>query len=481
MTMRMFTTTANTDDTQLEAALQEIPVPEALHDADWIPAAKIAHLTIHTQHTRQHIDGFGASLTEASAYHFHRTIRDPQRVLTELFSTTEGIGLSILRQPIGPTDHVIQPFRHLRRLPDSRLRSLDFSHEERHILPLVSAAQQIRSSSMPQDKDSTLNIMVAPWSAPAWMKTNHSLLGKRRFTQLTGYLSKRYYDAYARYLTAFVDLYRRHGLPVFALSVVNEPDNAQSIWPSMAMTPAQQARFIANFLAPRLQEKGFDDVRIMAWDHNYSTDHYPDGAFIRAVYEHPRAYDALAGSAWHYYGGDIRVLDRVHEQWPHKGIWITEASGGDWGPRNWDHALIAFGETFIAMLNHWAQSIVLWNLVLDEHSGPDYYYRRHLREHAQNRGLLTVNSRTGAITYNADFFAIAHFSRFIQPGSVCVGHGFTHADGCHAVSVQTPDYGTVAVVVNTTATALPVAISVDGRYINTVTLPPRSLTTLTNL
>ena len=294
--------------------------------------------------------------------------------------------------------------------------------------------------------------------------------------QLTGYLRPRMYAVYAEYLARFIGHYRDAGLHVFGVTPTNEPDYPQSRWPSMAMTPAQQARFIADFLAPRLHAHGLDDVRIICWDHNYSTDHYPDGRFVRELYAWPCALRAVAGSAWHYYGGASRTMSDIHRIWPDKGIWVTEASGGDWGPRNWDAALVGTSARVIAMLNNWAQSVVLWNIALDERGGPDYYYLRHDHRHSQNRGLLTIDMRNHAITRNADYYILAHCAKFMQPSSFVLEHRLAHADGLHAAAFRTADGAIAAVVTNERTTPTPLRIGTS-----TVQLPPRSLTTLTGL
>ncbi len=470
--MRMFTSYADADDTALAAALREIPpsgflLPDAPDDA---PA-----LAIDAFHPRQRIDGFGASLTQASAALISRLpIATRHAVMTDLFSVRRGIGISMLRQPIGPSDHVTRPYRFTRRRADPRLGSLDFSPEARMILPCLKAAQSIRASGDPSV--TPLAIIVSPWSAPAWMKTNRSVLGKRPLTRLTGYLRPRMYGAYAEYLARFIAHYRDAGLHVFGVTPTNEPDYPQSRWPSMAMTPAQQARFIADFLAPRLRMHGLGDVRILCWDHNYSTDHYPDGRFVRELYSWPRARRAVAGSAWHYYGGASRTMGDIHRIWPDKGIWVTEASGGEWGPRNWDAALVQTSARVIAMLNNWAQSVVLWNIALDERGGPDYYYLRNDHRHSQNRGLLTIDRRTRTVTRNADYYILAHCSRFVQPGSVVLEHRLEHAAGLHAAAFRTTDGSITAVVTNEHESLTPLRIGTTA-----IQLPPRSLTTLTGL
>ncbi|WP_133120925.1 glycoside hydrolase family 30 protein [Bifidobacterium anseris] len=478
--MRMFTSYANGDDTALAAALHAVPPSEfLLPDAgDGSLPTINPSLTIDTAHPRQRIDGFGASLTQASAALISRLPAATRRaVMTELFSVRDGIGISMLRQPIGPSDHVTGPYRFTRRRADPRLESLDFSPESRMIIPLLTQAQSIRAHSRLADPAAdSLNIIASSWSAPAWMKTNRCILGKRPFTQMTGYLRPSMYAAYAEYLARFITHYRDAGLHVFGVTPTNEPDYPQSRWPSMAMTPAHQARFIADFLAPCLRAHGLGDVRVLCWDHNYSTDHYPDGRFVRELYAWPRALRAVAGSAWHYYGGASRTMSDIHRIWPDKGIWVTEASGGDWGPRNWDAALVQTSARVIAMLNNWAQSVVLWNIALDGRGGPDYYYLRHDHRHSSNRGLLTIDARTRTITRNADYYVLAHCSRFVQPGSVVLEHRLEHADGLHAVAFRTADGSIAAVVTNEHSS--PTKLRIGSA---TVQLPPRSLTTLTDL
>ncbi|KFI66184.1 glucosylceramidase [Bifidobacterium cuniculi] len=479
--MRMFVTYANAADTGLDAALTETDPAATASAAGAAPPA--SRLAIHPARPRQHIDGFGASMTEASAWLFLNAMRDPDRILTELFSDTDGIGLSLLRQPIGPSDHVVRPYRFLRRRADPTLDSLDFSHEIRAILPPVGAAARLRARSqeaLPAGQRTPLRVIASPWSAPANMKTNHSVLGRRPISRLIGRLKPSSHGAYAELIARFCALYRQYGVDIFAVTPVNEPDLAHSLWPTMAMSPAEQARFVARSLAPRLRAHGLGDVRILCWDHNYSTRHFPEGRFVREVYARPDALAALAGSAWHYYGGDVRTLDAIHRDWPDKGIWVTEASGGDWGPRNWDAALMTMGGAVCSMMQHWARCAILWNVALDGRHAPDWYYVRRQLRHAQNRGLVSVDRATGEVTRNADFYALAHFSRFVAPGSACVDSDLSDGRGMQAVAFRTERYGVVAVVVNERPEAAAVEVAVDGARPVRVTLPPRSLTTLTD-
>jgi len=72
--------------------------------------------------------------------------------------------------------------------------------------------------------------MASPWSAPAWMKTSGSLIG--------GTLKPEYYDAFARYLLRYVDAYAQAGVPIFALTLQNEPGFTPTDYPGMRLEAA---------------------------------------------------------------------------------------------------------------------------------------------------------------------------------------------------------------------------------------------------
>lgn len=463
--MRMWVTRARDDDSGLELALSGMPVPPAGGMGQSAPV-----ISVRDQERYQTIDGFGASITQATATLWNRHLTEERRaaLLTDLFDPAKGIGLTLLRQPVGPSDHVTRPYSFLRRLPDPRLKSLDFSYEEREILPMVVAA---RDTALAGGRD--LRVIASAWSAPWWMKTNLHTLGVRPWLRVTGRLRRRAYGPYAEYLARFAETYERHGVPVFGITPVNEPDNAQSLWPSMAMSPREQAAFIARHLRPALDRHGLGDARIMCWDHNYSTGRHPKGAFVRELYADRAALAACDGSAWHYYGGSARTMSEIHEAWPDKGIWVTEASGGDWGPRNWRSALMGMARRTIAMLGNWAQAVLYWNVALDTEGGPDHYYLKNQRRHSQNRGLVTVNRGARDYIRNADYYVIGHVARFVLPGSVRVGLDLPRLNGLHAVAFIRPDGRHALVALNERPVARRFALA--GHLVE---FPASSLSTL---
>jgi glucosylceramidase len=59
--------------------------------------------------------------------------------------------------------------------------------------------------------------------------------------------------------------------------------------------------------------------------------------------------------------------------------------------------------------------------------------------------VVTIDSTTGAISRNDEYYAFAHFSRFVLPGAVRVKSGNTNA-GVLEVAFQNPDDGSVVLV-----------------------------------
>jgi glucuronoarabinoxylan endo-1,4-beta-xylanase len=80
-------------------------------------------------------------------------------------------------------------------------------------------------------------IIATPWTPPAWMKTNNSIVG--------GSLDTNNYSAFAAHLKAFADTMSNSGAPLYAISVQNEPD-ANVSYESCFWNGAQFHSFMKN-------------------------------------------------------------------------------------------------------------------------------------------------------------------------------------------------------------------------------------------
>ena len=80
-----------------------------------------------------------------------------------------------------------------------------------------SANWNIQVQSAVRARQLGAKLLATPWSPPAHMKTNNSLING-------GKLKPEYYDEYATHLLNFVDFMSRNGAPLYTVSVQNEPD-----------------------------------------------------------------------------------------------------------------------------------------------------------------------------------------------------------------------------------------------------------------
>ncbi len=372
--------------------------------------------------------GFGANISDTSAWLIQNRMSEPQRkaLLEDLFGKAPGLGFSFTRLTMGASDFSRSHYA-LDDVPagqtDYPLAHFSIDPMRADVLPVVKRALAIN----PQ-----LQVMASPWSAPAWMKTNGKLY--------QGALRPEAYNAYARYFGKFADAMEAEGVPLFAVTVQNEPHFEPKDYPGMRMDSAARAQFIGEHLGP-LFAKRPQPIRILDWDHNWDEPQAP-----LEVLANDRARPFVAGVAWHCYAGDVAVQSKVHEAYPDKETYFTECSGGDWKP-HWRETLPWYMRNLIlGTTRGWAKGVLMWNIALDENHGP------HLGGCGNCRGVVTINSRTGEVTRNFDYYALAHASRFVRPGAHRIA-STTGVDGLESVAFENADDHSVVLIVLNAADA----------------------------
>ena len=370
----------------------------------------------------QEIVGFGAAVTDSSAWLIENRLNQAQRtaLLQELFGRDGGLGLSFTRISIGASDFSLTHYS-LDDPPggkaDPDLTFFSIEPNRAYLLPVLKAALAIN----PQ-----LRIVASPWSPPGWMKTSGSMVGGRLRADSQHVLAK--------YLVRFVDDYAAEGVPIFALTLQNEPGFEPGDYPGMKLDPKERADIIGRFLGPTLARRPSRPL-ILDWDHNWDVPASP-----LAVLADPVASRFVAGVAWHCYGGDVEAQAPVHDAHPDKDAYLTECSGGDWDPK-WAQSLSWFtGELIIGSTRGWSRGVVLWNLALDESHGP------HAGGCADCRGVVTIDSATGAVTRNVEYYVLGHASRFVRPGAHRIA-STTGIKGLESVAFQNADDGSLALIV----------------------------------
>lgn len=379
-------------------------------------------ISINEQMTYQEVDGFGASFTDSAAYLMNQVLEPDQReqAMKKLFDPHEGIGLSVLRNPMGASDYA-RDFYSYNDLPegdtDISLSKFTIAHDEQDIIPLVQEALSLNPE---------IKLMGSPWSPPAWMKTSGSMIG--------GELKKEYYSTYANYFVKYIQAYAKHGLPMYAITPQNEALYSPGHYPGMIMLPEVQSEFIKDHLKPSFVENGIS-TKILCYDHNWDEPNYP-----RHVLQ--TADDAVDGVAWHWYGGAPSAQSDVYHEMPTKEVHFTEGSGGEWIPA-FEPAFSNVMRTGIEIIRNYSKTLVLWNMALDENNGPAVPGFGN----STCRGIVQVNQQTKELTYTLDYYALAHFSKCIRPQAVRLETESTHAQ-IRVVSVRNKDNSIALVLFN---------------------------------
>lgn len=394
----------------------------------------------------QEVLGFGAAMTDASCYLLSQA---PEAVRQSIFDACfgqDGLRFSVARTCIGSSDYSRFAYSFDESpTPDPELKHFTLAHDEKYILPMLRKGLATNPS---------LFYFSSPWSPPAWMKDNNSLLG--------GAMIDTYMSSYAEYFVKFIQGYAAAGVPIRAVTVQNETDtNQDGRMPQCEWGQEYEMHFIERYLGPAFQKQ---DIRTKIWilDHNYDL----WGRVLDELSD-PNVYKYVDGVAWHGYVGTPDAMTRVHDAFPDKHAYWTEGGPDLTNPKhatNWAH----WSATFTGILRNWARCITSWNLVLDQNGKPDI-------GPFDCGGLVTLNTETNEITHSGQFWAFAHYSKLIDRGARILG-SWGELTGISHVAAQNPD-GTYVLVLTNQGSSQSLQVTLHDQAVQ-VDLPEDSVTTL---
>jgi glucosylceramidase len=393
--------------------------------------------------TFQNYVGIGGALTDASAEVFAKLPKDKQQeLLMAYYDPQKGIHYSIARTNIQSCDFSSDTYSYVSD-NDPQLKTFSVAHDEQFRIPLIKQAIAAAGGH--------LRMFVSPWSPPAWMKDNNSVTGG-------GKLKPEFDQAWANYYIKFIRTYEAKGIPIWGLSVQNEPMASQR-WESCIYTAEDERDFIKNFMGPTLQKAGMGDKKLIAWDHNR------DLIYQRAstILEDPAAARYVWGIGFHWYEtwtGNPMQFDNVkltNRAFPKINLLFTEGCKEAY---NFDSlSAWSLGERYgYSMINDFNSGAVAWtdwNILLDEHGGPN---------HAGNFCFAPVHAdtRTGQLIYTNAFYYVGHFSKFIQTGAHRIAVS-TNRPALQSTGFLNPDGSIVVIVMNTTDQPLPYHLMMKGK------------------
>ena len=401
--------------------------------------------------------GIGGALTDAAAETFAKLPADKQKeLLLAYFDKQKGIGYTVARTNINSCDFSSDMYTYIKE-GDKDLASFNIDHDKKFKIPFIKKAMAAAGGK--------LTLFASPWSPPAFMKDNNDMLHG-------GKLKPAFYTSWATYYTKFIKAYQKEGIPIWGITIQNEP-MAKQTWESCNYTAEEERDFLKNYLGPILQKEGLGDKKIIVWDHNRDM-----------IYQRAQTYmnDAAAakyiwGIGFHWYepwsGGQpmYENVKRVYEAYPDKKLFFTEGCAESFNAqRYYDWSL---GEKYAGnMINDFNNGMVGftdWNILLDETGGPN---------HVGNFCFAPVhgNTKTGELIYTNSYYYIGHFSKFIQPGAKRISSAASRSQ-LLTTAFKNPDGKVVVIVLNTSAKAANYFLWVNGKAAE-ATAPAHSIETL---
>jgi glucosylceramidase len=413
--------------------------------------AGAAELLVDPGHQFQEIEGFGGAFTEAAAVTLHKASPEHQEeILRACFDPVHGLGYSLCRTHINSCDFSLGNYAHADRPGDLALQDFSIERDRRDLVPMIQAAQRVAGNP--------LKVFASPWSPPAWMKTNGEM-------NHGGSLRPECREAWAGCYVKFIEAYEAEGIPIWGLTVQNEPAAVQR-WDSCTYTAEEERDFVRDHLGPALHRAGRGDVKLMVWDHNRDLLYHR----VKPIYDDPECSRFVWGAAFHWYGGDFfDNVQRVHDAWPDKRLLFTEGCM-EGGPHLGEWAMgERYGASIVNDLNRWTVGWVDWNLLLDEQGGPN-----HVGNYCS--APILYDTRARAIHYQSSYYYIGHFARFIRPGARRIALG-NPRDDLDASAFRNPDGSVIVVAMNRTEGAIPVSVTI-GQDRVADTLPAHAIVTL---
>ena len=407
--------------------------------------------------TFQTLVGIGGAITDAAAETFANIPECKQQELIRAYYDDEqGIGYTMARTSIHSCDFSSQSYTYVQD-NDATLDSFTIAHDLTYRIPLIKKAMQMAGGQ--------LALLASPWSPPAWIKTNGSMLKG-------GTLLPEYQQIWANYFVEFIHAYEKEGVPIWGLTVQNEPMASQT-WESCLFTGEEECDFIGHYLGPTLHKNGLHDKKLIAWDHNRDLIYQRACAVLNNI----DAAKYVWGIGYHWYetwtGSEMLFdnLRKVKEAFPDTHLIFTEGciEKFDFNRINdWELGEV-YGHSMINDFNAGACAWLDWNVLLDETGGPN---------HVGNFCFAPIiaDTQRGELHYTNSYYYLGHFSKFVKSNAKRIISS-SNRDSLQTTGFINPDGSTVVIVLNTTEIEIDYHLWIDGKAATVKSLP-RSISTL---
>ena len=405
----------------------------------------------------QNFMGIGGAITDASAEVFAKLSAAKQaELLSAYYDKKNGIGYSLLRTSIHSSDFASESYTYIQE-GDQELKTFSIDHDKTYRIPMIKRAIQSAGGN--------LLLYASPWSPPSFMKSNKTMLKG-------GTLLPEFYQAWANYYTKFVKAYEKEGMPIWGITIQNEPMATQT-WESCLFTADAERNFLKYYLGPTMQKEGLSSKKIVVWDHNRDLMNQR----ANVIFDDPEAAKYAWGMGFHWYetwSGGQPMFDnvrKVHEAYPSKNLLFTEGCVERFDAKKyqfWGNAE-RYGTSMINDFNNGTVGWTDWNILLDENGGPN---------HKGNFCFAPIHAdmKTGELIYTPSYYYIGHFSKFIRPDAKRISTASSRSN-LLSTTFKNIDGSFVTVVMNSSSDKIKYNL-ILGTEKTLVEIPPHAIQTL---
>jgi glucosylceramidase len=407
-------------------------------------------ITLNPEEKFQTITGFGGSFTEASASLLNRLSKANRKEILDAYFSEDGAKYSLTRTHIASCDFSLSNYTYAKVENDLELKHFTIEDDKDDIIPMILEAKSISKEGF--------NIIASPWTAPPWMKDNQKYIGGKLLPQFS--------NTFALYFSKYLEAYKKEGINIWGITVINEPHGNGNNWESTLFSPKEMTDFVQNHLGPKLEKDGWSDVKILGYDQNRAG----IKEWVDVMYKDKDSSKFYDGLAIHWYESTYEVfpedLQYAHQKSPNKYLiqteacvdseiphwnddaWYWEKEATDWG---WDWAsekdkylhpkyapVNRYANDIIGCLNNWVDGWVDWNMVLDKQGGPNWFKNWCVAP-------VIVDPIKDEVYFTPLYYVMSHFSKFMRPGAVKIGCNISNKD-LLATAVQNPN-GSIALVI----------------------------------
>ena len=413
-----------------------------------VPAAPRALVLVESRRREQVIDGWGGCFNERGWKAMEvLSPSEREKLLRNLFDVKEGLNLNINRTPIGASDYAITLYSLDESPGDFTMQHFSIDRDKERLIPYIKAALAVRPD---------MKLWGVPWSPPSWMKDNNNLVaGKIKDDDQT-------LDALALYFVRYVQAYKATGVEINMVMPQNEP-NIASNYTSCLWTGEQMAKFVGYHLGPAFRKQNLTTSIFLGTFNDSGRGGY--AFWVGPSMQDPTVRQYVGGIGCQWSGAT--TMAETHFLFPDLKVIQSEAECGKPNTNDW-----AFGEKQFELAKKWfgagASVNTIWNLVLDETGLSTANWAQC--------SPVVVDSKTKAVTYTPFYYCYKHFAHYVHPGAHVLAAQSSWGD---KVAFVNPDGEVVVVMGNSSDTDGAIALNIDGRQSDVVTLPAHSFNTFT--